>query len=326
MTNEQLGHIILRTLESKRFVVLPNVGAFLLRKVPARINAVQDRIDPPKEIIRFNVSILEDEGLLTSAISKHLGLPIEQARMQMTDSVSRIRFELTKDAEANLGALGSLVLKSDKTLMFQEHPDHHIWPDHFGLPSLQLHELPQSKKAVLKQLMPKTQGIPVGRIAAYAASLALVVTLGIIPLSNENNRNRASLSIADLLGKEVKVHYTPRSFVPMQVSASYVSDGPNYNSETTTVSEVPVEVEIPEITVEEEPKEYFVIAGGFATQKEAEQLASDLASRGFGGTYVGKFDEKHLVSYGSYSSLEDAKGMKASVAMGNPDAWVLAGR
>ena len=320
MTTEQLGHIIKETLVQHRFVVLPEVGAFLLRKLPAKIHPVHDRIEPPKDEVRFNEAIKDNDGLLVSRIAKQGGNHSE-AELELKSLVAKIEFNLAKKSPVDFGPLGVLKKNYDGNLIFTQAESVDVWPSHFGLGTVHLKPLEVEKKVNIKQLVPSGKKLaaefPVKKALGYAAALALMVSMGIVPMTNENNRNMASLSFASFLGSPVEANYTPRSFQPLEVSASYISEEPVLVSEKTA----PV---IEEVAVE--ASEFFVIAGAFDSKSNATNLINDLNSRGFGGMYVGKFDKKHLVSYGSYSSLADARGMKASVQLGNPDAWVLAGR
>jgi hypothetical protein len=340
MTNDQLGHIINQTLESHRFVVLPEVGAFLLRSIPARINAVQDRIDPPKDVIRFNTAIKEDDGLLTTAIAKFEGIERTDAELSLKDVIGRIQFSLGQKETVSLGPIGFIKVKADRTLVFEQSETVQVWPSHFGLPTFQLQALSEEKKVSIRNLVPNgkvlAREFPVKKIVGYAAALAVVVSLGIIPLADENNRHMAALSFASFVGNPVDVRYTSRTFEPLEVSAAFISEEPKHRTESVKEipvkeskallnKELPLETETLNAAIAE-ATEYFVIAGAFAEKSNADKLIADLSARGFGGTYVGRFDGKHLVSYGNYSSLKDAKGMKASVQLGNPDAWVLAGR
>ncbi|MFT4525256.1 MAG: hypothetical protein ACI85F_001409 [Bacteroidia bacterium] len=329
MTTEQLGHIIKETLVQHRFVVLPEVGAFLLRKLPARIHPVHDRIEPPKDEVRFNEAIKDNDGLLVSRIAKQ-DRNHSDAELELKGIVAKIEFDLANKSPVDFGPLGILKRNYDGNLIFTQADSADVWPSHFGLSTVNLKPLEVEKKVNIKQLVPsgKTLAIefPVKKALGYAAALGLMVSMGIIPMTNENNRNMASMSFASFLGSPVEANYTPRSFQPLEVSASYISEEP------VLVSEKPVAPVIEEIAVEApteakiEASQFFVIAGAFDSKANATKLIDDLDSRGFGGMYVGKFDNKHLVSYGSYSSLADARGMKASVQLGNPDAWVLAGR
>lgn len=328
MTTEQLGHIIKETLVQHRFVVLSGVGAFLLRKLPARIHPVHDRIEPPKDEVRFNEAIKDNDGLLVSRLVRQGGNHSE-AEIELKGIVAKIQFDLAKRIAIDFGPLGILKRNYDGNLIFTEAESTDVWPSHFGLNAVHLKPLEVEKKVNIKQLVPSGKKLatefPVKKALGYAAGLALLVSLGFIPMTNENNRNLARMSFASFLGNPVEANYTPRTFQPMEVSASYVSEEPIIVAEKPIELEKEVAFEAP-VETKITASEFFVIAGAFSSKSNATKLINDLNARGFGGMYVGKFDNKHLVSYGSYSSLEDARGMKASVQLGNPEAWVLAGR
>ena len=327
MTTDQLGHIIRQTLVDQRFVVLPQVGAFLLRKMPARIHPVHDRIEPPRDVVRFNEAIKDDDGALIAKIGLRENMDHMQARSIVRQCVAKIDFELANRNEVGLGPLGVLSKNYEGKLIFTEAESTEQWPSQFGLASIKLQPIEADRKVNIKHLAPSAKKLatefPLKKSAAYAATLALLVSVGIVPLSNENNRNMASLSFASFLGKPKEVNYIPRTFKPIEVSASYVTSATSVDIEEPVAEKVPEEAISP---AEVASNTFYVVAGSFGSKAQAHDLINDLNARGFGGMYIGEFDGKHLVSYGTYSTLKDAKGMKASVQLGNPDAWVLAGR
>ena len=333
MTTDQLGHIIKDTLVSHRFVVLPNVGAFLLRKMPARIHPIHDRIEPPKDEIRFNEAIKDNDGLLIAKLSKAQGLSYDAAESMIKSIVAEIQFELTNRSEVSIGPLGTLSTTFEGRLIFTEAKSLESWPSQFGLASIKLRPKKVERKVNIKQLAPSAKKLavdfPVKKAVAYAAAFALLVSLGIIPMTNENNRNMASLSFASFLGKPKEVRYTARAFQPMEMSASYIAESePKMEAihAANDAADLKVEKVESELEAVKESNTYYVVAGSFPVKSGADDLIADLSARGFGGIYIGEYDGAHLVSYGSYASLNEAKGMKASVKLGNPDAWVLAGR
>ena len=88
---------------------------------------------------------------------------------------------------------------------------------------------------------------------------------------------------------------------------------------TDAVPSTEVNIEPTEDVVEniKEASSYKVIAATFSSRSEAADYVAKMIKRGFGAEYAGKDASGHLVAYGSYNSMEDAKKMLSSVSLSN---------
>jgi nucleoid DNA-binding protein/cell division protein FtsN len=99
--------------------------------------------------------------------------------------------------------------------------------------------------------------------------------------------------------------------------------------ETTPVpneTETAVQQETPAVQGEPEPtvKKYYVVAGRFRSELNAEKYAAELRSKGFNAEYFGTNDNLYTVSFNSFSSKESAEiemnRIRKSI---EPKAWIL---
>lgn len=325
---ERISQLIRQQLEHHRFVVVPEVGAFLLKREPARIDSTRNTILPPKDEVRFNARVTEDDGSIAAIYSKAEGLPYEEASKTIAQFSEKVKFFLETESKVVFPSLGELTKLPDGSLRFTESLELDAWPANFGLkPIGAIAKVKEPTR--IRTLVESGKKLPgdtkkLKRVLSYAAVGLIAISLGGLPLTNEHNRHIAALSIGSVFGKKVEKKYVPRDFVPLETSAAYES--PIKEVERSVVdSEAPKEVEAPIAKTESvQASKYFVIAGRFTSKTGADAFIHDLKSRGFGGLYVGEFDGQHLVSYGEYASIEKAEGMRNSVKLGNPDAWVLA--
>lgn len=325
---ELISKLIKEQLEHHRFVVVPSVGAFLLKREPARIDSTRNTILPPKDEVRFNARVSEDDGSLAAIYSRSEGVSFDDAGKAVAQFSEKVKFLLGTEGKVNFPSLGDLTKMPDGSLRFSEDAGMTDWPAHFGLKPVRavatIKEPTRIKTLVEsgKKLPGDTQKLK--KVLSYAAVGLIAISLAGLPLTNEHNRHIAALSIGSVFGKKVETKYVPRDFVPLETTAAYespVAQVENPVIEEEVVKSSPTESPVVEAT---QAIKYFVIAGRFTSKKGADAFMHDLSSRGFGGLYVGEFDGQHLVSYGEYASLETAEGMRNSVKLGNPDAWVLA--
>lgn len=69
---------------------------------------------------------------------------------------------------------------------------------------------------------------------------------------------------------------------------------------------------------------FHVIVGGFADGSNAEKLAADLKTKGYGASVVGQFDGLHMVSAQSFNSRDEAKGAMSGIRSGvTESAWIF---
>ena len=103
----------------------------------------------------------------------------------------------------------------------------------------------------------------------------------------------------------------------------HLRHGSNRNAIPSTEEDQGTEVTASPIN--EKASFFRVIAATFATRSMADEYVAKMIARGFGAEYAGKDASGHLVAYGCYTSIEDAKKMLASVSLSNKEARVVYG-
>jgi cell division septation protein DedD len=91
-------------------------------------------------------------------------------------------------------------------------------------------------------------------------------------------------------------------------------------------TETAIQQEAPVVSGESEPlvKKYYVVAGRFRSQQNAEKYTADLRTKGFNAGYFSTDDNLYTVSFSSFSSRESAEiemnRIRKSI---EPKAWIL---
>jgi cell division septation protein DedD len=91
-------------------------------------------------------------------------------------------------------------------------------------------------------------------------------------------------------------------------------------SETNEQQEAPVITEEPEPSL----KKYYVVAGRFRSQQNAEKYNAELRSKGFNSEYFATDDNLYTVSFNSFSTKESAEAEMNRIRKSiEPKAWIL---
>lgn len=88
-------------------VVLPGFGAFIAQYQSARVDKEAGRILPPCRCIAFNGSIVHNDGLLASSISRQLVINYDSAVAKITDEVNELRKMIYENGKTTFGTLGA---------------------------------------------------------------------------------------------------------------------------------------------------------------------------------------------------------------------------
>jgi cell division protein FtsN len=72
------------------------------------------------------------------------------------------------------------------------------------------------------------------------------------------------------------------------------------------------------------PTRFYVLAASYTTKTQAEAYLASLRNRGFEAEYAGEdANGTHLVAYGTYTTMDDASSMLASVSLSNKEARIV---
>ena len=131
-------------LSTHECVVIPNLGAFLLRSFPASANPFSGEIKPSGQTLFFNPSITTDDGLLVTHWRYMNGCDYTTAHQAIQELVLSITGKLTSSRSLALGKLGNFFLHSEGKLLFLPASPLNLSKDAFGLAPLSLKELTRS--------------------------------------------------------------------------------------------------------------------------------------------------------------------------------------
>jgi cell division septation protein DedD len=67
---------------------------------------------------------------------------------------------------------------------------------------------------------------------------------------------------------------------------------------------------------------YSLIGGAFQSKENAQRLIDQMRAQGYDAQFAGMRDDLHLVSYGHFSTREEAEKIKSKVLASGSKAWI----
>ena len=139
-------------------VVVPGLGAFIKKPVPAKVNPVANHFAMPNSNVEFDPNLREDNDLVVNYLSEKNEIPTEEAQRLLAMFVSDCFNNLKAGKKLTLNGIGilyydwanDLVLEPDKTINYNS--------DAFGLSDFTLEPVLRNKtKAEIKEEIEKQQ-------------------------------------------------------------------------------------------------------------------------------------------------------------------------
>ena len=168
-------------------VVIPDWGAFIANYGVARYDADNSMMMRPQRIIGFNASLTHNDGLLVHSLMRREGMDYKQAMRFIDDSVASFRKQLMAKREVSMGRLGYFCRNKDRSVEFVPLGNATRCDQFYGLADVNIKtvELLERETAIVDiqptpAFVPKQRGLFVKKAVRFAASVAVLVGLGIM--------------------------------------------------------------------------------------------------------------------------------------------------
>ena len=304
--NQPIAHYISNLLYLHDCVIIPGFGGFVGNKKSAYIHPISGIIYPPSKALLFNKNLSENDGLLATHIAKEEGVDLSEVTILIEEFVQKIKNELAERSAFKLKNIGTFSKGNEGNISFMQDNSCNYNLASFGMQANHKSKkvertISDDKKAVVKTIKQRDFTKTITRAAAILLPL---VGLSLIGITQEEKINTIYGQMANL--------------------------NPFANTaKTEVVTEAPV-VEIIEPVEAEEivspiiPQQYtyYIIAGAFAEQKNANKLLQKLKRWNYNASIV-EGGNLMRVSYNSFSNKEDAVLALAEIRKENNSAWLL---
>jgi hypothetical protein len=144
---QRLENAITELIGAHECVVVPNLGAFLLRSFPASANPFSGEIKPSGQTLFFNPSITSDDGLLVTHLRYQTGYDYIAAQKSIQELVSLILEGVKLNRSYPLGKLGNFFMHHEGKLLFLPSSALNVSKNAFGLGSLMVEEIMKNRYA-----------------------------------------------------------------------------------------------------------------------------------------------------------------------------------
>ena len=350
MISNKLGHIVSKQLNEQPLAVLPGFGGFVKDHVGAQLDELRNRIHPPKNTVIFNARLVHNDGLLVASISADCDVTYAEADVWLTDAISELKFRLNNTETVSWEGLGQLKKNINGTVEFHAVDIAEIQNEFFGLKPVALRPVEKDNVDRAKELVSaegpvvKTlRTIPIRKVAGYATAAVFAGLLIWTPIKTGVLSNSKTLvHEMNPFATGSNPVYSPRSFNDTWLTRGFEKEDAlsdkfqkeYLNLYLTNNTSNPIVVKTDAIpseevsAIEDNPisetaTSYQVIAATFSSKSDAADYVANMIKRGFGAEYAGTENGKHLVAYGTYNSIEDAKKMLKSVSLSNKEARIV---
>lgn len=109
---------IQQLLTQEHCVIVPNLGAFVLRDMDATMNYFTREIKPHHSNVYFNKDIIQDDGLFTNALKDVLGLSYKETTEYIQTVISFIQDKVAEKKICSFSPVGNFFVNSENELFF----------------------------------------------------------------------------------------------------------------------------------------------------------------------------------------------------------------
>ena len=308
---QTIEHYISNLLYLHDCVIIPGFGGFVGNKKSAFIHPVSGIIYPPSKELLFNKNLTQNDGLLATHIAKQENIDLSETSSLIEDFVQSIQTELNSRSAFKLQKVGTFTKGKEENISFLQDKNQNYNLASFGMQANHKSKkvkrtISDEKEVIVKTIKQKDFGETLKRAAAVLVPL---IGLSLIGITQEENINDIYSQMANL--------------------------NPFTNSKTEIVKEAPTkEIEVPIVEIIETEKveivipiiteqhTYYIIAGAFAEQKNANKLLQKLKRWNYDASIV-EGGNLMRVSYNSFSKKEEAIMALAEIRKDNKSAWLL---
>lgn len=117
-------------------VIVPELGAFITKEMPAMLDYVTGRLTPPSKEVAFNGQIVTDDGLFIGYLAERMDITTTKAAVMVHEFAMHSLAVLEVSGALRLDGMGVLTRVSDRNYIIQFDDDTNLLGDSFGLSTI----------------------------------------------------------------------------------------------------------------------------------------------------------------------------------------------
>ena len=312
-----IEYYISQLLYKNDCVIVMNFGGFVCSSISANLNKKTGILTPPNKSILFNPQLKDNDGLLINHIAQSEGISQKDAKINLLKFVEQSLENLNKFKSYRFEEIGLFTLNSDKNIIFTQDLKTNYNLNAFGFQDIINNKITRDNSEIIEEslkLIKKKNNFTTKRLLKAAAIIIPLIGISFLSITQEDRINNIYTQIANV---------NPISFKKDNVTV--LKDQGNKEIKikqeiqpeiiNNEVSQVFKEVIIPS-------QKFYIIAGAFSVEKNANKLKNRLNSWNYNSSII-KNDKMMRVSYDSFDSKEQALISLSKIRKENPQAWIL---
>ncbi|MBT8236377.1 MAG: SPOR domain-containing protein [Bacteroidia bacterium] len=304
-------------------VVVPDFGAFLTQRKPARINRISHTLYPPSKTVSFNEQLISNDGLLISYVAQAEKLSYEEMLGRMKDITSEWKSKLKGGERLSIGSAGKLWANTNGKIQFQPNEKVNFLTSSFGLSSIvhtpATREVLKEEVVALEEKVPfiitqeKRETFNFRPYLKYAAVILLAFSTGVTGFRAFENTLSNSTLVHDNAQEQVNKHIQEATF---------------FDTKPVELAPVKLTVSVTDKEADMSSAAHHVIAGAFRVQANADKKIRQLKRKGYDAYYVGTNPYGlHQVAFSGFDNVDEALEFLTRVKRTESrDAWLLSKR
>ena len=280
---EKFYEHIERLLAQHDYVVIPNLGGFIVQIQSARI--LSDRIAPPHATIGFNTLMSHADGLLAIEISRTEQISYRKAVEHIDNEVENIKIRLKATGSVIIGDLGILQKNDIGSLTFSPIYKSNFLPQNLGLSDLYVKT---KESQIVNENRKVVITMPSSRIIKYAAAAMLFFGLfffspRVSDMRQADYANLASISFENStksVTKNVKLQEAEKESIDSVKTSETV---------------------IPQVA-----NDFHVIVASLPTHSSAEKFCKELIKDNFAEAHILPYSRTYRIAIQSFPHQEKA--------------------
>ncbi|MCA6443437.1 MAG: SPOR domain-containing protein [Bacteroidetes bacterium] len=346
--NQYISNSIPSLLHEHHFLVVPEFGAFILNYKSAIVKKTQGVIFPPGYWVSFNSNIQQNDGQFATYLAKELNIALSDANSHLQGFASYCKAVLANRARITIDGVGFFYYDFENNLCFEPNLNDQFNKENFGLTSIKLEEITEEEpvklnfdakdKTLISLSESKHQPLITSarkwRKYAFAAVIT-AISLTMLSIAILNNPTKGGM-LASMFNSGSVSQYSPVQYSDIQLVSSN-QGGKDLVFNSNGISEL--NVNGIELSVVDDKAfinkssgvvkhkifegQFQIVVGCFSQVSNAKKLVKQYTQQGV-QVYLSGLNSKgmHVVSYGSYTTKEEALTELASIKSNFPNAWV----
>ncbi len=300
-------------------VIIPEFGGFVGNNRSATLNEISGTIYPPSKEILFNKNLNKNDGLLINHIALSERITNDESKNILSDFVNKINTRLKTVRTFRIEKVGLFSVGLDNNILFLQDSFINYNMNSFGLSSEKSKKTNKIEKEVEKIITPISTKEGRRKSWRAAAILIPIIGLSLISITQEDKINNIYSQMATM--NPLSVFETENKEV----------EDTKQIEETSEIKIVPEitetkEIVVKEIVIEEKSleKKYFIIAGSFGEEENANRLVKQLQSESFDAEIIGtNKNGLFRVAFDGFTTKEEALISLQKLKSDNKSGWIL---